>query len=59
MAPAVRLALVDTAVRSIMLYGVSIWATDGLKEPRVPNKYIHKFEVTYNMGIRQSLGFKR
>lgn len=32
MAPAVRLALLDTAVRSIMLYAAPIWASAGLLE---------------------------
>ena len=52
MAPSVRLALVDTAVRSIMLYGVSVWATDVLQGQDSLKRQIHRFEVTYNMGVR-------
>ena len=60
MAPGVQLALLDTGVRSIMLYAVGVWSGCMGGEGAAPGgrqeETIRKLQVLYNNCLRQALG---
>ena len=60
MAPGVQLALLDTGVRSIMLYAVGVWSGcmggGGAGPGGRQEETIRKLQVLYNNCLRQALG---
>ncbi len=59
MAPSVKLTLLDTVVRSVMLYATGVWAGNLLNIQETRNKWMKKLSVIYNMGLRAATGLDR
>ncbi len=52
MAPAIKLALLNTCTRAVMLYGIPIWAPMKLKEAGGSQTGLKQLATLYNTGIR-------